>query len=99
MKEIEFFWDEHKNEINIKKHGISFSEAATVFYDSAAVVFDDPEHSYEEDRFLIIGFSQKQRICIVSHCYRGEDESIRIISARKATAKERQTYLDWNGGD
>ena len=48
MKEIEFFWDEHKNEINIKKHGISFSEAATVFYDSAAIVFDDPEHSYEE---------------------------------------------------
>ena len=99
MKDIEFFWDERKNESNIKKHGISFAEASTVFYDSAAIVFDDPEHSDEEERFLIIGFSQKERLCIVSHCYRGEDESIRIISARKATTKEQQTYIDWNGGD
>ena len=99
MKEIDFTWDEQKNEINIRKHGVSFSEAATVFYDPTAIVFDDPEHSQEEDRFLIIGFSQNERLCIVSHCYRGEDEIIRIISARKATAKERKVYHQWNGGD
>ena len=99
MREIDFTWDEHKNQINMEKHGISFSEAATVFYDPAAIVFDDPEHSIGEDRFLIIGFSQKDRLCIVSHCYRGDDDIIRIISARKATSRERKTYHDWNGGE
>ena len=89
---MQFEWDEHKNRINIEKHGISFSEASTVFYDENAVLFDDPDHSEQEDRFLIIGFSQKARICIVSHCYRGDDDVIRIISARKATKRESEAY-------
>ena len=99
MKEIEFTWDRNKNEINIRKHGVSFEEAMTVFYDPEAVLFDDPEHSSEEERFLIIGCSRKERICIVSHCYRENDEVIRIISARKATARECQAYHDWNRGE
>ncbi|MCR4607827.1 MAG: BrnT family toxin [Oscillospiraceae bacterium] len=99
MKEIEFTWDRNKNEINIRKHGVSFEEAVTVFYDPEAVLFDDPEHSYEEERFLIIGCSRKERICIVSHCYRENEEVIRIISARKATARECEAYHDWNRGE
>ncbi len=86
-------WDPNKNELNKKKHGISFEEAQTVFYDEYAILFDDPDHSEEEDRFLILGFTQKERLCIVSHCYRGEDEIIRIISARKATKSETGYYI------
>lgn len=89
---MQFEWDENKNQANIEKHGISFLEASTVFYDENAVLFDDPDHSESEDRFLIIGFSQKARICIVSHCYRGNDGVIRIISARKATKRESEAY-------
>lgn len=89
---MQFEWDENKNQANIEKHGISFLEASTVFYDENAVLFDDPDHSESEDRFLIIGFSQKARICIVSHCYRGNDDVIRIISARKATRRESEAY-------
>ena len=89
---MQFEWDENKNQVNIAKHGISFLEASTVFYDENAVLFDDPDNSEQEDRFLIMGFSQKARICIVSHCYRGDDEVIRIISARKATIREAEAY-------
>lgn len=74
-----------------KKHGISFEEAQTVFEDEYAILFDDPDHS-EEDRFLIIGMTDRKGVCIVSHCYRGEDEKIRIISARKATKTEQNVY-------
>jgi len=91
---MRFEWDSRKNEINQKKHGISFEEAKTVFYDEYAILFDDPDHSEEEDRFLIIGFSQRENLCIVSHCYRGEDEIIRIISARKATKVETSFYTE-----
>lgn len=97
MKEIKFTWDENKNQINQKKHKLSFEEAKTVFYDVEAIVFDDPEHSEEEDRFLIIGFTEKARLCIVSHCYREEDSIIRIISARKATTSEKEYYNEENG--
>lgn len=89
---IHFEWDELKNRINKAKHGISFEEASTVFYDTNAILFDDPSHSAREDRFLIIGISRKAHVCIVSHCYRGEDETIRIISARKATKRETEAY-------
>lgn len=89
---IRFEWDEFKNRLNKAKHGISFEEAATVFYDYNAVVFDDPGHSIREQRFLIIGMSRKAHICIVSHCYRDKDEVIRIISARKATKRETEVY-------
>ena len=66
---MDFEWDENKNQINQKKHGISFEDAKTVFEDELAILFDDPDHSAEEDRFLIIGMSRTEKICIVSHCY------------------------------
>ncbi|MBO4676198.1 MAG: BrnT family toxin [Oscillospiraceae bacterium] len=91
---MRFEWDANKNEINKKKHGISFEEARTVFFDEYAILFDDPDHSEEEDRFLILGFSQRENLCIVSHCYRGADEVIRIISARKATKNETAVYAE-----
>ena len=94
---MQFEWDPNKNEINKRKHGISFEEARTVFYDECAILFDDPDHSDEEDRFLILGISQTEKLCIVSHCYRGEDEVIRIISARKATRKETDFYTSYRG--
>lgn len=100
MNTIDFEWDEKKNEKNKEKHKIGFEEALTVFYDENAVLFDDPEHSEDEDRFLIIGITQNERLCIVSHCYRGEqDDKIRIISARKATKNETRFYNEYNGGD
>ena len=87
-----FEWDNAKNKINLKKHGIDFKEAQTVFYDDRSIVFDDPDHSNDESRFIILGMSIKSNICIVCHCYRQEDEIIRIISARKATKNEVNTY-------
>lgn len=92
INELEFEWDEKKNNINIKKHGISFEEAMIVFYDDDAIVFDDPDHSIEENRFLIIGMTNKGKICIVSHCYRDNEDKIRIISARKAEKGEIRVY-------
>ncbi|MBO5995506.1 MAG: BrnT family toxin [Firmicutes bacterium] len=89
-----FEWNNSKNDLNIKKHGISFSEARTVFFDEQAILFDDPEHSKEEERFLLIGMSEKTRVCIVCHCYRKSETVIRIISARKATKKEVQRYVE-----
>jgi uncharacterized DUF497 family protein len=85
-------WDENKNQTNKFKHGISFEEAATVFYDEYAILFDDPDHSECEERFLIIGMSNEKGVCIISHCYRGTDEIVRIISARKATKTEQVIY-------
>ena len=87
-----FEWDENKNLINQKKYGISFDDARSVFYDDSAILFDDPDHSEYEDRFLIIGMSNIKGICIVSHCYRDTDDRIRIISARTATKSERKIY-------
>lgn len=82
-----------------QKHHISFEEAKTVFFDDAAVMFDDPDHSEYEDRFLVIGTTITEKICIVSHCYRNSEGTIRIISARNATKTERQFYTDrWWGG-
>ena len=92
VQNLKFEWDENKNEINQRKHGISFDEVTSVFRDAFAIVFDDPDHSENEERFLIIGTSDKRGICLVSHCYRGQDQVIRIISARKATKTERNIY-------
>ena len=89
---IRFEWDDNKNEINNKKHKISFEEARTVFYDDAALVIDDPEHSEDEDRFIILGLSKRANLLVVCHCYRESDTVIRIISARKATKTESQYY-------
>jgi len=94
MEGIQFEWDEHKNEINKKKHKISFEEARSVFYDDAALVIDDPEHSEEEDRFIILGLSTKANLLVVCHCYRASDTVIRLISARKATKTESRFYFD-----
>ncbi|MCM1540895.1 MAG: BrnT family toxin [Blautia sp.] len=92
MNKLRFIWDDNKNETNKKKHGISFEEARDVFGDENAILFDDPDHSYEEERFLIIGITGTKGICIVSHCYRDGDSTIRIISAREATKKEKEFY-------
>lgn len=94
METINFEWDENKNEINKKKHGISFETAKEVFYDDDAVVFDDPDHSIGEERFLIIGMVKESKICIVSHCYRDNDNVIRLISAREATLNEKKVYYE-----
>ena len=73
---VYFSWDSYKNEINKRKHGISFEEAQTVFLDNNALMFDDPSHSYDEDRFLIIGIARRENLCVVSHCYRENDTII-----------------------
>lgn len=92
MDIIKFEWDENKNKINKRKHKISFDEAQTVFYDDDALVIDDPEHSEDEERFVILGLSNKANLLMVCHCYRSSDTVIRIISARKATKKESRYY-------
>ena len=92
MDMIKFEWDENKNRTNQSKHGISFTEAQTVFYDDEALLIDDPEHSKEEERFIILGLSNKANLLVVCHCYRASETVIRIISARKATKTESQYY-------
>ena len=92
MEAIQFEWNEEKNRANIKKHGISFEEAKTVFYDENARIINDSDHSEEEDRFIILGLSFQIKMLIVCHCYRERDEIIRIISARKATENEIKEY-------
>lgn len=92
MEPIRFEWDENKNAINKKKHHIAFEEARTVFYDEDALVIDDPEHSDEEARFIILGFSRNANLLVVCHCYRQSETVIRIISARKATISESKQY-------
>ena len=92
METIQFEWDENKNQINQRKHGISFREAKTVFYDEEALLIEDPEHSSEEERFIILGLSKKANLLVVCHCYRASETVIRIISARKATKTEEKQY-------
>ena len=92
MSDILFTWDAKKNTANVNKHGISFEEAQTVFYDDNGRIIYDPGHSHEEDRFILLGMSKVLNILIVCHCYRKGNDEIRIISARKATRKEKQQY-------
>lgn len=100
MESFKFEWDENKNRINLKKHHISFYKAKSVFYDEDAILFDDPDHStINENRFLIIGFSEKARCLIVSHCLRKSGKIIRLISARKATRYEMKLYAELRGGN
>lgn len=89
---LQFEWDENKNTINKIKHHISFEEAETVFYDDLALMIDDPDHSHDEERFIILGMSSKANLLIVCHCYRASETVIRIISARKATKTEAMYY-------
>lgn len=92
MKCLEFEWDDKKNKANIKKHGVSFDEARTVFYDEHAILFFDPEHSESEDRFILLGTSFTLKTLVVCHCSRREETILRIISARKADKDEEQVY-------
>ena len=89
---MRFEWDAEKASINQKKHGVTFEEAQTVFGDYDALRIFDPDHSEDEDRFILLGLSTVLRILVVCHCYREDDERIRIISARKATKKESAAY-------
>jgi len=92
MGNIGFAWDRRKARTNLEKHGVSFEEAQTVFLDDSARLIDDPDHSNEEDRFLLLGYSFRARCLIVSHCYRESDSVIRLISARRATRHEKEMY-------
>lgn len=92
MGEIRFTWDPGKARANVRKHGISFEEAASVFEDERAIEFYDDENSEEEDRFILLGLSRKLRVLVVCHCEREHGETIRIFSARKATPTERSHY-------
>ncbi len=87
---MRFEWDRKKANTNRKKHGVSFDEAVTVFYDPLAATVDDPDHSISEDRLITIGFSAKGRLIVVSHTER--EGAVRIISARRATARERKRH-------
>ncbi|WNZ22276.1 BrnT family toxin [Leptolyngbya sp. NK1-12] len=87
---MQFDWDENKAERNLSKHGVSFEEAKTVFDDPLYVDFYDPDHSENEERYLLVGQSSRGRLLIVSYTERGD--SIRLISARQVTQTERETY-------
>ncbi|MBU2574090.1 MAG: BrnT family toxin [Elusimicrobia bacterium] len=92
MDSLSFEWDETRNKENIKKHGVSFEEAQTVFLDENAVRFFDPDHSRKEDRFIMLGISFRLRVLVVCHCFRKGASVIRIISARKADKQEARDY-------
>jgi len=92
MSTLRFEWDDRKAGANAKKHGVTFEEAKSVFVDERAKLIDDPDHSEDEDRFVLLGLSSALRLLLVCHCYRSEGNVIRIISARKATAKEFKSY-------
>lgn len=89
---LRFDWDERKNKRNRTKHGVWFEEAQTVFEDPRGRLFEDPDHSEEEERFILLGMSSTGRVLVVVHCYRENESLIRIISARKATKKEVRSY-------
>ncbi len=92
MKNLIFEWNNAKAKENLKKHGVSFEEAQSVFFDDNAVQFWDDKHSDYEERFLMLGMSNKIRILLIVHCYREDESTIRIISARKATKNEKIEY-------
>ncbi len=95
MSNIGFAWDEAKNRRNKRKHGVSFEEAQTVFLDERALRFDDPDHSADEERFLMLGISFRLRVLVVCHCDREAGNVIRIISARKANKDEEAYYWQY----
>ena len=92
MAMLFFEWDPVKAAANLSKHKVSFEDAQTVFSDERARLIDDPDHSEDEERFLLLGLSSSLRLLVVAHCYRSTDNVIRIISARKATADEARHY-------
>ncbi len=94
---VRFEWDAHKNNLNKRKHGILFEEAESVFLDENAQLIHDPDHSEMEDRFILLGRSCRAHLLLICHCYRENEEVIRIISARKATRHEQKQYLNQKG--
>lgn len=94
MTGLDFTWDQAKARANIKKHGVSFDEAQSAFLDEKARLLDDPDHSEDEDRFILLGMSAAPRLLVVVHAYREAGGMIRIISARKATTRERRAYTE-----
>ena len=94
MDALEFVWDIKKETLNRKKHGVSFEEAKTAFYDPNALLIADPKHSFEEYRFVLLGLSYNLRLLVICHCYREKESIIRIISARKASKKEERQYRE-----
>ena len=92
MSALQFAWDEKKNRANARKHGVAFEEAQTVFLDERAIRFFDPDHSHDEDRFIMLGMSFQLRVLVVCHCFRENDTMIRIVSARKANKQEALDY-------
>jgi len=92
MDRLQFQWDTQKDRANQKKHGVSFKEASSVFYDEYAIQFYDPDHSEDEDRFLMLGMSVKLRVLVVCHCFREGDSVVRLISARKVGRLEEKSY-------
>jgi hypothetical protein len=92
MSGLTFVWDEKKDRANQRRHGVSFPEARTVFYDENAREYSDPDHSEREERFILLGLSHRPRVLVVCHCYRESESVIRIISARKADRNEEQVY-------
>lgn len=92
MSELRFEWDPVKAEENLRKHGVSFEDARTVFYDDFAVEFYDDKHSEWQDRFLLLGLSVQLRLLLVCYCYRESESVIRLISAREATKSEARLY-------
>ncbi|MCD4681295.1 MAG: BrnT family toxin [Bacteroidales bacterium] len=89
---LTFEWDDDKNIVNLQKHGVSFEEAQSAFYDENAIEFFDDSHSKSEDRFILLGFSNHLRLLVVCHCFRKKESVIRLISARKATKTESNYY-------
>ena len=92
MSTLRFEWDDRKASINLKKHGVSFEEARTAFFDDRARLIDDPDHSEDEERFVLLGLSNSLRLLLDCHCYRSEGNVIRIVSARKTKPKESKSY-------
>ena len=92
MSDLRFEWDPRKAAENLRKHGVTFEEARSAFADERGLLLDDPQHSAEEERFILLGLSATLRLLVVAHCYRQRDGVIRIITARKATRTERRTY-------
>ncbi|MBQ8401486.1 MAG: BrnT family toxin [Clostridia bacterium] len=95
MDTLQFEWDENKNTINKVKHKVSFEEARSVFEDENELLIDDPDHSVYEERFIILGVSEKSNLLVVCHCYRQSETVIRIISARPATRREGKQYYEY----
>ena len=95
MSDLRFTWDPRKAATNARKHGVTFEEAQTAFADEHGLLLDDPEHSGTEERFILLGLSAALHLLVVVHCYQTPGDTIRLVSARKATRVERRAYTAW----